>query len=276
MTTLSDFVAGLLGGTSGKSGGTGFKANIVLLDFNAGTRSITVTAGKYRRFVVGGGGGENASAGLSTGGTSTWADTVSGTKPQATGGSAGAVGGVGSGGSVNTNGSSTLSMTAQQGGGASGHRMGSGPAQMTAAVGGCGWSQPGGASLGGIATVDGFGLGIPPGFLMRQTSVTPFGPTGGYGCGGAYASAGQVLTPGIGGGGAGGTPSPAQDSATGGPGGGGAASSSGNKPGSGGGYSEDVVTLAAGTYSYTVGAAGVPGSSVAYGGAGLVGLEKLS
>jgi hypothetical protein len=269
---LSNFVAGS-GSTAAVS--SGFKSSIILLDINPGTRTITLQPGTYRIALVGAGGGADATSALAPGGTTSWAATHS-----ATGGSAGAVGGAGTGGDVNFSGQSTAACTGPQGGGASGTRLGSPPAQpnVTSIAGG-GWSGPGSASAAGFGLCDGFGLGLPPGQGMSSGSYTVgsaasaglFGS--GYGSGGLGGTSGTIVSPGMGGGGMFlSTGYPVNNN--GGPCGGGAGGNTSIKPGSGGGYSEKVITVTvAAAFSYTVGAPGTTGNAI--GGQGTVIVEKL-
>lgn len=263
MSNLLQFV---VSGGVNTAAGFGFKATIVTCDFRPGTRSVDLDPGIYRVAVGGGGGGDSATPGNAAGGTSSWD-----AGHQATGGAARAAGGVGSGGDVNTAGGSTAGAALALGGGASGHRLGSAPPAGTSVAGG-GWSSSANQELGGMAIVDGWGLGIPPAAPMS----TVLASTGAgeqpalYGCGGS--TNGPIGTsPGPGGGGANSNLSRVH---TGGPGGGGAGGNTGTYGASGGGYSEKVITVAAPTtFSYTVGAAGVDGGF--FGGTGVVIVEKI-
>lgn len=238
---------------------SGFKPSIVLADFKAGTRSVTLPAGTYRVACVGGGGETNGTPGLGVGGTTSWAATHS-----ATGGAAGAAGGTGVGGDINTSGGSTAAATVFTGGAAGGHRLGNSPDSVGPATGGGGWSSRGRDGHGGLGLVDGFGLGLPPGSVQLYSNGIPAAQPG---CG-AGLLVGNLS--GIGGGGCGGSVATTAQN-FGGPGGGGAGGQAAAYPGSGGGYSEKVITVASpASFSYTVGAGGGT-----YGGVGCVIVERL-
>lgn len=254
---------------------SGFKQSIILCDFKPGTRNITLQPGAYRVAVVGGGGGSSNVAGNAQGGTSSF-----GTGPiiQATGGAARSLGGVGTLGDVNTSGSSTQLATSSTGGGASGHRLGSGPDVPASPLSfaGCGWSSLPIGFIGGMSAVDGFGLGIDPGTPMRESvDSTDSGRTSGlYGHGGSIHGSSPIIQfmPGIGGGGS----NVDYPASQGGIGGGGAGSAASDYPGSGGGYSEKIITVTASTtYSYTVGDGGLQ-SGKNKGGVGCVIVERLA
>lgn len=261
---ILNFIAAQPGNTGP---GFGFKAGIILFDTKPGTRSITLTAGTYRRVAVGGGGGHHATPGSAAGGTSSWSGG-----PTATGGAARAAGGVGSGGTVNFDGGSTAGLGLSLGGGASGTRMGS-PPDSVSGQGGNGWTEPSLQTRGGIGVIDGFGLGVPPGTALAQSGDVSVGvfPVGVMGQGASTnITSSLLMVAGMGAGG-GGTVGLSDLLKRGGSCGGGAGGDS-TYSGSGGGYSEDilVVTGAGGSYSYTVGAGGSP-----LGGAGLIMVEKL-
>lgn len=261
---ILNFLANFLGNTGP---GFGFKSSIILADFKAGTRSITLQPGTYRTLVVGGGGGHHATPGSAAGGTSSWGATHS-----ATGGAAGAAGGLGTGGGINTAGSSTAASALSTGGGASGTRLG-GPPDIAGGTGGCGWSEAPTGTRGGIGAVDGFGLGLPPGTPLACSvdSTAGLAPVAFPGQGATVAIGNFLLVAGIGAGGAGGVGANDQTK-RGGAGGGGAGGDS-TYPGSGGGLSELVITVTGSptAFSYTVGAGGAP-----LGGSGLVLVEKLA
>lgn len=204
------------------------KSSIALMDFQPGTRSWTVPAGvkRIRLFVVGGGGYNQGCGGgysektidvtagqvisytvgapgistATTGGTSSAGGLISATGGASTTGSPG----VGSGGDINTSGGHG-SASANYGGGSAAHAFGNGQD--------CQLYLGGGFSSGPDSYVDGWKIGLMPGF--------------GYGDGARYYQTSAVrANPGLGGGGA-----PPSFSSSGGNGGGGGGPAGNGGPG---------------------------------------------
>ncbi len=175
------------------------KASIVLFDCNPGTRNWTVPEGvsKIRAFVVGaGGGGQLSQAGYSgggggysektisvtpgqvisytvadggamglAGGTSAFAGTISATGGTAAVSAVNGVGGEGQGGDINTSGGTRATSVGP------GHAYGAGGALF-------------GVSSG-RARVDGWKIGMLPGFFGYGEEATPLGELGRGGTSGA-------------------------------------------------------------------------------------------